>query len=198
VISWACLASDIRWLIGMNNFIEVYHNVLSKSECNFICDEVDELVQENHTGVSFKDEPSRIDASIFINEYGRFNGAVKNIRNILHSSMSHYAQKYDVGYIKSDLEAAVKIQKSSEGQGFFTWHNEQGHGENNNTRYLVWMIYLNDVTEGGHTEFKHFDLKFTPKEGTLLLWPASLTHLHRAAPTLKQDKYIATGWFKYD
>ena len=59
------------------------------------------------------------------------------------------------------------------------------------------MFYLNTVTKGGHTEFLYQDVSFQPTKGQLLLWPASFTHTHRAAPDLKEDKYIATGWFHY-
>ena len=59
------------------------------------------------------------------------------------------------------------------------------------------MLYLNTVDEGGKTEFKYQDLAIKPEAGTLLIWPAAYTHVHRANPDLVGKKYIATGWFVY-
>jgi hypothetical protein len=59
------------------------------------------------------------------------------------------------------------------------------------------MIYLNDVTEGGETEFyyqQHFE---TPEQGKLIIWPSDWTYLHRGIPSPTQVKYILTGWFRH-
>jgi len=66
---------------------------------------------------------------------------------------------------------------------------------NNHTRTMAWMVYLNDVEEGGETEFLYQKLRVKPKKGTVLIWPGSYTHLHRGNPPMT-DKYIATGWYQ--
>ena len=60
---------------------------------------------------------------------------------------------------------------------------------------MAWMVYLNDVPEGGETEFLYQKLKVKPKKGTVLIWPGGYTHLHRGNPPMS-DKYIATGWYQ--
>ena len=57
------------------------------------------------------------------------------------------------------------------------------------------MIYLNDVEEGGETEFLYQKRKFKPEKGTVMVWPGAYTHLHRGNPPMS-DKYIATGWYQ--
>jgi hypothetical protein len=59
------------------------------------------------------------------------------------------------------------------------------------------MIYLNDVTDGGGTEFYHQNLIFQPVKGKALIWPSDWTYTHRGIPSPTQDKYILTGWFEY-
>ena len=54
---------------------------------------------------------------------------------------------------------------------------------------------INDVEEGGETEFLHQHVRFTPKRGTVVFWPAAFTHQHRGNPPLKGTKYILTGWY---
>ena len=41
----------------------------------------------------------------------------------------------------------LKIQKTQPGEGYHVWHCE--HASSNSTRVLAWMLYLNDIEEGG-------------------------------------------------
>ena len=62
---------------------------------------------------------------------------------------------------------------------------------------MVFMTYLNDVTDGGETEFYHQQLKIKPKKGLTVIWPAGYTHVHRGITSNTETKYIATGWYGY-
>ena len=64
-------------------------------------------------------------------------------------------------------------------------------------RFLVLFVYLNDVEEGGETEFLYQKCRFKPEKNTMLVWPAQFTHVHRGNPPLSNDKYIITGWVEY-
>ena len=59
------------------------------------------------------------------------------------------------------------------------------------------MFYLNDVKEGGETEFYHQKIKIKPKAGTLVLFPAGFTHTHKGNMPISNDKYIITTWLCY-
>ena len=56
------------------------------------------------------------------------------------------------------------------------------------------MTYLNDVSDGG-TMFKNQDLTVPAKKGLTVIWPAGFTHVHKGQVSLKQEKYIVTGWW---
>ena len=62
-------------------------------------------------------------------------------------------------------------------------------------RVMVWMIYLNTVTQDGGTYFTNYDKKINAVQGRLVIWPAYWTHTHRGIISEKETKYIATGWF---
>lgn len=89
---------------------------------------------------------------------------------------------------------AIKIQKTSPKQGYHVWHTEN-HGGTSISRVSAFSVYLNDVYEGGETEFLTQSKRFSPRTGDVLIWPAHYTHPHRGNPPLETDKYIATGWF---
>jgi hypothetical protein len=64
-------------------------------------------------------------------------------------------------------------------------------------RALVFMTYLNDVTDGGETQWLYQGKEMKPKKGLTVLWPTDFTHTHRGIVSLTQSKTIATGWYNY-
>ena len=58
------------------------------------------------------------------------------------------------------------------------------------------MFYLNDVEEGGETEFYNQKVKIKPKKGTCVIFPTYNTHLHKGHIPISNDKYILNMWFK--
>jgi hypothetical protein len=114
----------------------------------------------------------------------------------LISSAEKYQDKYTSCTIMDPWSICpfFKIQRYEPGEGYFAEHSENDCKENSD-RVLAWMIYLNDVLDGGHTEFPNQSKKFQPRTGDLLIWPAYFTHSHRGITSLTQRKYIMTGWF---
>ena len=88
-----------------------------------------------------------------------------------------------------------KIQKTKVGGGYHVWHDENT-GRQFADRYLVYTIYLNDVEEGGETEFLYQHMRLPAKKGTICIFPANFTHTHRGNPPISNEKYIMTGWFE--
>jgi hypothetical protein len=97
---------------------------------------------------------------------------------------------------------AINIQKYIQGKGGYPhWHSEQfpqlGHNEALH-RVVLYMYYLNDVEEGGETEFYYQQRKVQPKKGTMVIAPAGFTHSHRGNMPISGDKYIATSWVMFN
>lgn len=90
----------------------------------------------------------------------------------------------DIGY---------NIQRYQPGE-YYHWHIDGGSHQFAD-RQLVALWYINDVEgPGGETEFRFQDVKVTPEEGKLVLFPPFWTHEHRAVTVEKGTKYIATTW----
>ncbi|MBS0256038.1 MAG: 2OG-Fe(II) oxygenase [Proteobacteria bacterium] len=80
------------------------------------------------------------------------------------------------------------------------WPNEVKRG---GQRSWTAMIYLNDVEEGGTTEFLRLGIGIPPQAGTLLAWnnarPDGIVNdatLHAATPVLRGQKYVITKWYR--
>ncbi|KID57842.1 proline hydroxylase [Pseudoalteromonas luteoviolacea] len=81
--------------------------------------------------------------------------------------------------------------------GYPYWHSEvypQLHHNEALHRVLLFMFYLNDVEDGGETEFFYQNKKLTPKQGSMVIAPSYFTHTHRGNMPLSNDKYILTSW----
>jgi starvation-inducible outer membrane lipoprotein len=78
-------------------------------------------------------------------------------------------------YIDGFKYTYLKIQKTLPTQGYHVWHLEQGTGKENSQRALVFTIYLNDVEEGGETEFLHQSIRAKPIKGRCVIWPAAFS-----------------------
>ena len=94
----------------------------------------------------------------------------------------------------ADFKAWIKIQKTLPTEGYHVWHVEHGSGYKNEPRALVYSVYLNDVKEGGETEFLHQSVRVKPKKGRIVIWPAGFPYVHRGNPPLSGKKYILTSW----
>jgi len=88
----------------------------------------------------------------------------------------------------------LKIQKTLPTEGYHLWHIEHSKGFENEARAFVFSIYLNDVEEGGETEFLHFSKRVEPKTGRIVIWPAAFPYVHRGNSPLSGVKYILTSW----
>ena len=97
--------------------------------------------------------------------------------------------------------APLNVQKYLKGSGGYPhWHSElypKDPSCETLHRVLAFQFYLNDVEEGGETEFFYQEKKVKSKAGRMLIFPAGFTHTHRGNVPQSGDKYIITSWVLY-
>ena len=108
-----------------------------------------------------------------------------------------YANKFSI-ISKFDKHSifTVKIQKTKPGEGYHEWHAERTARVFEN-RLMAFILYLNDVNEGGETEFLYFSRRISQKKGRLILWTTDYPHTQRGNPQMNVTKYILTGWVEF-
>jgi prolyl 4-hydroxylase len=113
--------------------------------------------------------------------------------------MENYTNEYGyAGYYGPWTSGPVNIQRYFPCQGFRVWHTERtGAVEPMGSRHLVFMTYLNDVVNGGGTEFFYQRKIYKPSKGLTLIWPSDWTFTHRGLVSKTETKYITTGWMNY-
>lgn len=188
------------------DFIAIYENAFTAKEC----EDTIKLFENYHkTGFTY----SRLvkntynlndvdDTSLNINPSIELD-LKSDFINFFHSRFYDYIYPlYNNQYpilqqLRRHASKHIKIQKTCKTQGYHVWHCEYDGSDFSQNRILSWILYLNDVEEGGETEFLYQSLRFKPKAGTFILFPAYFTHTHRGNPPLKDSKYIATGWIEF-
>jgi hypothetical protein len=84
------------------------------------------------------------------------------------------------------------IQKYDKNKGEYIYHNDF-HMISIKYRVITFLWYLNDIHEGGETEFWD-SYKIKPTAGKIVLFPSSWTYPHRGKMPISDNKYIITNW----
>lgn len=179
-------------------FVGIYPNMLPKANCDKIIDYFDRQNNVFHEDTQFDTGSlGRYDTAIDLNNicWREEDEQIPIVREFLNKAFAEYGSIFQ-GANVPQYYTALKMQKTPPGGGYHVWHCEN-NGAHSAERCLVWIMYLNDVTDGGETEFLYQSLRVQPTAGTIIVWPAGFTHQHRGNPPLSEDKYILTGWTYY-
>ena len=195
----------------INDFIGVFDDVFEKEYCDRVIRAFEISVDMNKT-IKRSDHgysPKQADNTMYYVTDDLFNidhnsqtfsnlNFLKQFNKTLWECYHVYSKKYGVMQElgRHQLNPDVKIQKTTPTEGYHVWHSE--HGDvGSSSRMMLVMLYLNDVEEGGETEFLYQSRRIEPKMGRLVFCPAFFTHTHRGNPPLKGNKYMLNGWLQY-
>ena len=116
----------------------------------------------------------------------------------LHECYLDYLSQYPL--LKTMLDdihiGKFNLQKYNKDGHFSGVHSERGSLTTLH-RLFAWMTYLNDVEDGGVTNFDHYKIDIKPEGGKTLIWPSEWTHAHSGGVVKKGTKYIITGWMHF-
>eukprot|EP01083_Nonionella_stella_P150278 478466_1 len=108
--------------------------------------------------------------------------------------------KIDEGHLWNNIGCEdLQVLHYEVGQQFYD-HPDYGT-DSPNMRYLTFLMYLNEVEEGGQTAFRSADLEVFPKRGHVTLFYSALEDgnadvksIHAGRPIIKGEKWGATLW----
>jgi prolyl 4-hydroxylase len=142
-----------------------------------------------------------------------------NVSNFRTSSTCHLSQDDNHVYnLKKRIAEYINVPiiKGEPLQGqvyrpgqYFKPHNDSFNGNSYETECLysgnrthTFMIYLNDVEEGGETSFQNLNKKLKPKAGKAVIWTnlkngkTDETFLHEGCEVKRGAKYVITSWWR--
>jgi hypothetical protein len=189
--------------VNIENFIGIYDNYITKDEC----DRAVTLFENQHKFRNTIDRMQFENRSITqIQDQQFFSGNWnldiwwEDLKSLMYNfdlAWQHYKKNTGAASAYSQEKffyTTLKIQKTLPTQGYHVWHIEHNRGVDNESRAFVFSVYLNDVEEGGETEFLHFSKRIKPKTGRIVIWPAAFPYVHRGNPPLSGEKYLITSW----
>ena len=185
------------------NFIGSW-NIENDKLCNEIIkffEENKSLQQKGVTGLGYNPKIKKT-TDITINplrlkeaKYSLFNSYF----NLLNKCFLDYRKQYPFlkhKFFDKTHIGRFNVQKYISGDHFSYLHSERTsvialH------RLFAWMTYLNDVNDGGTTNFEYYDIEVKPETGKTLIWPVEWTHAHSGSILKSGTKYIITGWIHF-
>jgi hypothetical protein len=188
----------------MNDFIGVYENAFSPEYCKLVINHFDTMQKNGFTLNRMQTGKQTIevdDEHLACHSHEQINFTPANLmttfNGVFWTKYKEYSNKYSIlTTVGGHNNYCFKVQKTDIGGGYHTWHCE-AHSRESCHRVLAWMVYLNDVAEGGETEFLYQHKRINAKQGTLVIFPSAFTHAHRGNPPLSNAKYVITGWVEF-
>ena len=181
--------------MNQNSFILTYPQLLDSGVCEGLMKWHSEL---SDVKTVIAERETRRDVQKWLTD--EYEELWKPLQKMKMDMAAFYLGRFSTAYRgrKKLLAPESKIQRTDPfGGGFHAFHSEISHWENC-ARSLVWTIYLNSIREGeGETEFLYEPIRFSPRQGMGVIWPAAWMYQHRGNPVHSKSKYIATGWFWY-
>ncbi len=193
--------------IQHENFVGVYDGFFSDAFCDDLIKYYEWCAKNNVTYSRPESERFKKDQSVCMNPLGfnEISFSYPNIENHIQEFNDTFWNKCYQNYRETystleDYERhtifTYKLQKTLPSGGYHLWHCEDG-SKNFAFRLGVYILYLNNVEEGGETEFLYQSKRVKPQKGRLVIFPPNFPWTHRGNPPLSGDKYIMTGWLEY-
>lgn len=185
----------------MEHFIRVYDDVLSSEFCadvmlrfdadplrfDGLCLGADNLPELNLD--------HKVTTELVISNCDMWRDVEKVLQQKFVDCMNLYAKEFpDISEIGGRLSTEPFRLKKYEIGGFFNWHIDCTGSDFH--RVLAIQFYLNDVDEGGRTEFAFQRFSIEPVRGRVVMFPTVWTYRHRGGTVLSNPKYVCTNYMR--
>jgi hypothetical protein len=179
------------------DLIKVYDNALDSSICEYLVDLFDNQ-QDIHERLENNRKPNF--TQINFTEISKNSLDIKDAHNIVLKSVLNYKEDY-YSFIdkrcfpESNAFEQLRIKKyNTDGNDAFDPHVDVTDHESSR-RFLSFLFYLNDVSEGGETVFKDKTIK--PQSGRLVVFPPMWMYPHCGKEPVSNPKYILSTYLHY-
>lgn len=190
-----------------DDFIGIYDDCVTDEFCNNLIDYFEWCQKHNKTYKRPEDEKIKKDNATNLNPMTieEINFVFPQVQEFIGEFNDKFWNKFYAEYIETysalkDYDQhtifSYKVQKTQPAGGYHIWHPEDGSIQSSR-RIGVYILYLNDVEEGGETEFLYLSKRISPKKGRLIIFPPNYPWTHRGNPPLSGNKYIMTGWIEF-
>jgi len=177
-----------------SDFIYIERDALPKSFCNNVIEkfEQDDRKRQGQVGSGVHLEIKR-SSDLSITELEDWKSYDQAFFRCLNNGLKKYVrflpEEYTIHKALSEIknDTGYQIQRTQPGD-YYIWHHDQ-----TTSRLVTFIWYLNDVKDGGYTEFID-GTRIQPEAGKLIIFPSTWDFLHRGVSPKTETKYLCTGW----
>jgi len=192
----------------MDKLIQVYDNVIDEVSCKELINKF-ENSHEYFETVHVEDDNNRISfEQITLVDHEEWASVQNGMLELFQDYILHYKVDTDVTKIQwpetYGYEAIRMKRYLNNDYDRFDPHVDVMNYPTAK-RFLAFFIYLNDVDEGGETEFLHIKkpgtyipFKVEPKQGRLLMFPPMWPWLHAGHKPISGMKYLLHSYCHYE
>ena len=183
----------------MERWIKTYPKMFSKEECAGLIEWfeiLDESKQLVHTKLEGHREFDEVNLNDFREQSLKMQLDVYKRFDDIFEKYKQDVKVHEKALPEKSAWEEIRIKRYRTGVGNFLDHVDVGDSISAR-RFLVFFVYLNNVDFGGETEFPDLDLTISPECGTILVFPATWTFLHRGNVPISNDKYILGSYKHY-
>ena len=176
-------------------FIHLIEGAFSKESCNYLINFFEKNINLSKPGRAGDHTLNNLEIPLDI-DFDNPSGF--GLEDILSNMLSQYKEKFPLincNIPQWDVASTCQFAKFEPNNYYRYIHCE--HDDRHPMRIFAWMIYLNDIKDGGGTYFHHQNFTTKPVAGNLYIWPASWTHMHVGVNAPYESKYTITGWVQH-
>lgn len=173
----------------LDEYVRVYDNAFSSSYCN----ELIEWFNNSDSKFVNNDQKPRFYESILDDD-----GVLKCIKTI-RPFLNRYLEEVNASEwlsVQYTYEYARIKKYHQNSEDMFGPHVDVTDHPSAK-RFLSFLVYLNDVSSGGETNFISLNKRIKPKQGRMVIFPPLWMFPHEGKLTYSNDKYILSTYLHY-
>ena len=193
----------------MDRYIKIYDDVIDADSCNMLIGKFESAEEDQYEEVRQAERDKAI-------AFTQINLVNNDDWTTVQNGMLEVFQDYILHYINDcNIQPkqwpttygyeAIRIKRYLDNDyDRFDPHVDVMNQETSR-RFLAFFIYLNDVDEGGETQFvqltkpgTHIPLKIKPQQGRLLMFPPQWMYYHAGLKPVSNSKYLIHSYCHYD
>lgn len=194
-------AAAVRSQQAPPHFISVFPETLAPAQCQDLINRFEADPRVFPSATATRAAPKvRSGTMLDLAQHGEWTDICALYRDATERNLQAYGAAVPsfAGFLNSPgvTRGTPVMERIQPGQGF-EMHVDATFG-GTHRRLLACLLYLNDVAEGGYTEFPFQRLRVQPKAGSMVLFPPYWTHPHRGASPASNVKYKISSYLLID
>jgi hypothetical protein len=184
----------------LKDYIILFDKVMPLILCEKLIEAYDSVSKEDPNYVRRKNEVFDF-AEINMLDHKAFSPYCKDMMILMQSVNKEYMKRTS-SVLKNRIEGwenfkdfeTPRVKRYEPNQGIFDWHVDSADAASSR-RALVMFWYLNNVEEGGETEFDIGEtISVKPKAGSVVCFPPYYLYPHKGCMPISGPKYVISSY----